>query len=673
MKAKNIFMKGALALAAVSTLASCQNDFLIPEPLSFYEPSNTFNTESGLQAVLAMCDRHLRINYIWYDWRDQDSPLATDYMFSDYMVFGMTDTGSAFNDNFQKRTTPTGDGSKAGFIFSAFWNESYNGIKYANGVISNLPNVTGLPEEKRNAYLGRAYFHRAICYYALVFSFGDVPLVTEIITVPKQNYSSTAKEAIIKKMIEDLEFASEWVPYQRDMDMFGQVNKEACQHLLAKFYLADGRFADAEVLATDIINNSGHELMTEPFGTNTTTSQGEPKTWPITRNVIWDLHRPENMIGNMNKETILGIPNLSEQSFLGYPWMRVFVPFWNDGSYFKTPDGMQAVNRPSRKDGKYDPTTDWLRAVGRGIATYRPTYYTQHSMWCVNGVEDKEDLRHNSTVGNWVNMEDMTYNNPSSAYHGQHIRFAKDGAVPNADGSWNYDDIYTRDTIRSWFDFPHYKLYHVDRTREDNLGSTDCQGATLGASNNMYQFRLAETYLLRAEAKLYQGKGGEATADLNKLRERAKCSQFYKGAVNIGDIMNERGRELYMEEFRHMELVRVSMILANTGIADEWGNTYDKNTWDKQSGLDRTGGSYWYQRLMHYSYYNRGYTISSGKATAIDYKMDKHNLYWPIPQSAIDANKKGQLKQNFDYSGYDESVNVWQTWQEAVEDERRTE
>lgn len=39
----------------------------------------------------------------------------------------------------------------------------------------------------------------------------------------------------------------------------------------------------------------------------------------------------------------------------------------------------------------------------------------------MNGVEDKEDLRHNSKVGNWVNMEDLTYNNKDSKYYGQNF------------------------------------------------------------------------------------------------------------------------------------------------------------------------------------------------------------------------------------------------------------
>lgn len=50
--------------------------------------------------------------------------------------------------------------------------------------------------------------------------------------------------------------------------------------------------------------------------------------------------------------------------------------------------------------------------------------------------------------------------------------------------------------------------------------------------------------------------------DLNVLRKRAKSAELYTKTVTIGDIMNERARELYWEEWRNVELTRVSLCLA---------------------------------------------------------------------------------------------------------------
>jgi len=115
--------------------------------------------------------------------------------------------------------------------------------------------------------------------------------------------------------------------------------------------------------------------------------------------------------------------------------------------------------------------------------------------------------------------------------------------------------------------------------------------------------------------------------------------------------MAERARELYMEEFRQAEMVRVSWCLAKSGMPDEWGNTYSLDNWDKQEGTDLNGGSYWFKRCTTYNVFNRpcGKGVSGNQS--FEYKINKHNLFWPVPNSAITANNKAKLRQNFGYDG----------------------
>ena len=126
--------------------------------------------------------------------------------------------------------------------------------------------------------------------------------------------------------------------------------------------------------------------------------------------------------------------------------------------------------------------------------------------------------------------------------------------------------------------------------------------------------------------------------------------------------MDERARELYMEEWRHMELSRVSYSLALSGKSDEWGNTYSV---DKLSE-----NSYWFQRIEHYNnYYNKHNVTVKGR----EYLMAPHNIYFPIPKSSSDGNLKGQLSQNPGYDGYDPGVPMWDNWQDAVADESKVD
>ena len=224
-----------LGITCVSALfTGCSDDFLKPDPLSLYEPTVTFNTVDGLNAALASADKALRAYWTNTEACDLMLPLMSEYLFSDLTVAGKTDDQLAFCD-INERFTPT-DGW---YNFDQnrlviFWGETYNGIKYANTVISYIDKVEGLDETTRNEFLGRAYFHRAYRYMNLCFQFGDVPFVSKIIESPKQDYKSTKREAIIKRMVQDMEFAVQNVPDQKDMTYIGMINKGACRQLLSK-------------------------------------------------------------------------------------------------------------------------------------------------------------------------------------------------------------------------------------------------------------------------------------------------------------------------------------------------------------------------------------------------------------------------------------------------------
>lgn len=644
--------------------SGCSEDFLEPDPLSFYEPTATFSTEPGLKAAMAICDRHLKL--YWTTDHNEILSLGTEYIFSDLMVASATDKRSMLCD-VASMLTPTSETSLQNLSRTNsiwfFWKETYKGIMYANTIIQFVDAVEELDETTKNIYRARAYFHRAYRYMALVFQFGDVPLVTKVLEVPKQNYQSTKRDAILQMITKDMEFAVEHVPDQSDMSLIGMVNKGACRMLLAKCYLASGEYAKAKEQTDILINGSGYSLMQDNFGTFN--DGGEPETWPITRNVIWDLHRAENKLISANSEVIMGMPNrgADAESFVKMLTMRILYPFVFNRS-LKTKDGKQALLNIRRNHSDYNPKYDYMRAFGRGIATFRPTYFHTHTLWNVNGQMDETDLRHNSEVGNWVRMEDYRVNNKASLEFGNPLTLFDDNG-----------NLLCGDTIRRWFDVPHYKLYLNDPVNDANIsGSDGLRGATNGGNADWYLYRLAETYLLRAEAKYYINENDPTIKDdLNILRQRAKCTELYEGNVTIGDIMNERARELYWEEWRNVELTRVSLCLARSGKPDEWGNTYTLENFDKQSGTDSNGGSYWYQRIAHYSMYNKGpVQIDATGNSNPNYTMDKKNVYWPIPYAATTSNNKGELSQNYGYDGYDPATPKWDNWEDAVADEDKT-
>lgn len=602
MKSPYTPTKRVLGLGAVfltTLLTSCDKSWLEPKPLSFFAPENTFVDATGLRATLVACERNMRI-----EWYGDAPPMVTEAIFSDIAVEGTTDkSGPAQNMNLQ--ITPTaqlnsGDYNKIGW----YWTEGYKGIKYANTAISRINEPTYKSEQEKNEILGAAYFHRAARYYRLTHQFGDVPLILNEVTEPKLDYSSTKREVILKKMKEDLEFAEKWVPAVMDK---GTVNKGAVSHLLTKVNLALGLFDDAIKSASNVIDGGTHSLMKGRFGT----TAGD-----ATRNVIWDLHRPENKSIPANREGIMMVIDrilLDGNADGGIQLMRNTVPFWFNN-----------INTPSGNRGTIDTygiEIDQVNKVGRGIGRVRPTYYSTHSVW-----DDAKDLRH--APGNWMRMQDLVYNNPAikgkDTYYGKNLQLRTDAGA-----------LLTIDTIRCWFDWPHYKLFIPDPERVQ----------ATGGHTDWYVFRLAETYLLRAEAHFWKGDLTSAANDLNQVRTRAGCSPLTSDKINIGTILDERARELFFEEPRKTELTRIAYILAQTGKPAYNGKTYTLNNF--------SDNNFFYDRIMEKSnFYNKGVVTRHGD----EYKISPYHVLWPVPQPAIDGNSKGILNQNKGYAGYERNI-----------------
>ena len=79
--------------------------------------------------------------------------------------------------------------------------------------------------------------------------------------------------------------------------------------------------------------------------------------------------------------------------------------------------------------------------------------------------------------------------------------------------------------------------------------------------NDQPYLRLAETYLLLAEAQLKQGKGADAANTLNVVRRRAGASAVTAAQVTMDFILDERSRELVTEEQRRYTLLRTGTYL----------------------------------------------------------------------------------------------------------------
>jgi hypothetical protein len=601
-----------LFVSLILGTTGCDDEYLQPKPLSFFSPENALIDAKGMYAALTACERNMR-----YEWYGDTPPFVTELVFSEICVEGTTDKpGPAQNLNIQ--ITPTSqlnhvDYNKIGW----YWYEGYKGIKYANVVISRIDDATYKDEAERNAVLGSAYFHRAFRYYRLTQQFGDVPFIGHEITAPKLDFYSTDRETILRKIQKDMEFAAQWCTDATDR---GRVTKGAANHLLTKINLALGDFDKAIASASAVIDGGVYSLMRTPFG-SIPKEDGDylTKQGIIRDDVIARLHWWQNKPIAANKEVLFMVLSREElvDSRLDLQIMRQAVPFWgvSNSNMLYTPDGFGP--------GTSDLANQEIKLVetfGRGIGRARGTSYHTKKIW-----DDPNDLRHKK--GNWMNMEDLVYNNANAKkgkYYNKPLQLYRENG-----------QIATTDTIRNWFGWPHYKVYNPDPRR------TQPQGG----SYDWYVFRLAETYLLRAEAYWWKGETSLAMADVNAVRTRAGAAPYTDASkFDIGTILDERARELYWEEPRKTELNRIAYIFAKTGKSYR-GKTYTKADFGKSN--------FFYDRIMEYTdFYNKGVKANNGQ----EYTMSPYHVLWPIPQAAISSNTQGQINQNYGYDGYGNNV-----------------
>jgi hypothetical protein len=102
--------------------------------------------------------------------------------------------------------------------------------------------------------------------------------------------------------------------------------------------------------------------------------------------------------------------------------------------------------------------------------------------------------------------------------------------------------------------------------------SCDPQNPAGATSNKVEPYlRLAETYLLKAEAQFKLGNNGGAATTINILRARANATPITSADINIDFILDERSRELIFEEHRRYTLLRTGKWLERTRLHNKNG------------------------------------------------------------------------------------------------------
>lgn len=148
------------------------------------------------------------------------------------------------------------------------WNICYTYIYICNSALEGIENSTSLSPVVKQQLLGEAKFMRAFSYFYLVNNYGDIPLVLTSDYRSNSNLPKSSVNQVFQQIILDLKDAQELLSSNYlDVSLMTTTServrptKWAATALLARAYLYNNDWANAEEQATNIINNTLYDTV----------------------------------------------------------------------------------------------------------------------------------------------------------------------------------------------------------------------------------------------------------------------------------------------------------------------------------------------------------------------------------------------------------------------------
>jgi hypothetical protein len=504
-------MKKIILLASVSCLllSSCEK-FLDAVPTDQVPGDRFWNVPANVDKYItnlyseSLIAREAVSGIWWDDTMGDDSHIVWNWFVADFMGIA-------------RGTANTGTN-----VSSGMWSRGYANIRRAWMLLENIEKAEGLSPEKRTIYEGEARFFMAWAYNHLINYFGDVPLVTKVLTIEESEaVTRQPKEEVLTFLLGQLDQAiTQLAGAPR---VYGRVTQAAAQAFKARVLLQQNRWDDVIAATTPLM------------GKFTLYSEGETPYYDLFHDVV-----PEA------DEIILTIPRMAKTGA------------YNSGTIAGRAFGMKG------------------QTGGDPYRSLTPTGPLVDSYPMANGRLPKEEGSGYDKTNPHAKRDPRFYQ--SITYPGGEIETVSGGEIvmkpydPENAATTNAMQLYDANepsaTGYAWRKFMDYSVYGMS-----NL--TDCV-------NDIMLIRYAEVLLMRAEA-LAESKGPEAKEEIinlvDQLRDRVKGGKVTRENYNSKEdliklVRNERRIELCGEGLRPWDLKRWKVAELNV-VENGYGLTGD--------------------------------------------------------------------------------------------------
>jgi len=238
-----------LLVVLVAGLSACTT--LDENPASFISPDQFYKTAGDAVAA---------VNAAYYPITgngDGNQPIYNS-LFNTGMAF-MTDDENAGpgSPNADARAFGTLTQATTNLRIKEIWQQHYAGINKANVALDRIPGIS-FDQKLKNRLLGEARFLRALYYFDLVRTYGDVPLLlTDQTQVPVADLqvARTPKDQVYTQIVADLDSAINYF-HNGSTPEVGRATEGASKSLLSKVYLTQRDWANSLKLAEEVINGT---------------------------------------------------------------------------------------------------------------------------------------------------------------------------------------------------------------------------------------------------------------------------------------------------------------------------------------------------------------------------------------------------------------------------------
>lgn len=234
--------------AAIGLMPACKKDFLNKQPISQGTAGNYYKTANDAEGGLVGAYQQAFLNDQYWVW---------DYTTNGDARADNCYAGGNNPDNIGVATfTPT---SLNGNV-TRDWQGLYQDIYASNIVLDYVPKIPAdqFAGDRQQQILGEVKFIRALSYFQLVTTYGDVPLILSTINTPVKP-PRTAASAVYAQIEKDLLDGEAALPVS--FPNVGHATKGAVQALLAKVYAQEGKYQQCLDYCNKVINSGQYSLV----------------------------------------------------------------------------------------------------------------------------------------------------------------------------------------------------------------------------------------------------------------------------------------------------------------------------------------------------------------------------------------------------------------------------